>query len=99
MIIYTFNWTISSLNCAASLRTVAVLSESPPKRARCSQSWCMPSQATKADSQALTDVTSPDMYAWNSCSGIFKDTAVKFSMKDTAQHYKKYYLSKNYVNI
>lgn len=49
----------------------------------------MLSQATKAESQALTAVMAPDMYPANSSSDMFKDSAVKFSMKDTAQHCNK----------
>lgn len=44
------------------------------------------SHIIKADSQVLAGTRSPDIYALKSFSSIFNDSAVKFSMKDTAQH-------------
>lgn len=40
----------------------------------------------RADCHVLAGTHSPDMYALKSFSAMFKDSAVKFSMNDTAQH-------------
>jgi len=40
----------------------------------------------RADSHVLAGTHSPDMYALKSFSAMFKDSAVKFSINETAQH-------------
>lgn len=84
----TLNFNISSLSFSVPVTISVVLSDKLLRTERCSRNWCMLSQATKADSHALTEVTAPLIYASNSCCDIFKDSAVRFSMNDTAQHYK-----------
>lgn len=49
------------------------------------------SHIIRADSHVLAGTHSPDMYALKSFSAIFKDSAVKFSINDTAQHYNIYH--------
>lgn len=40
----------------------------------------------RADSHVLAGTHSPDMYALKSFSAMFNDSAVRFSINDTAQH-------------
>lgn len=44
------------------------------------------SHIISADSHVFGGTLSPDIYALKSFSAIFKDSAVKFSINDTAQH-------------
>lgn len=48
------------------------------------------SHINKALSHVLTGTTFPDMYWSNSSTGMFNDSAVKFSTKDTAQHWRHF---------
>lgn len=51
------------------------------------RSQIITSHIIRADSHVFAGTHSPDIYALKSFSAIFKDSAVKFSINDTAQHY------------